>query len=115
MRTKSLFICGLVSAAVLSLSAKSVEMPLTNPEVPFARKETKSAEKQKPFLDEKGNCFRFGSKTVLVNPNGYIRIIDSGREIANIFFYTKNGVTIMIDAGYNYDRLAENVRQGVYR
>lgn len=27
--------------------------------------------------------------------------------IANIFFYTKNGTTIMIDAGYNYDRLAE--------
>lgn len=27
--------------------------------------------------------------------------------IANIFFYTKDGTTIMIDAGYNYDRLAE--------
>lgn len=27
--------------------------------------------------------------------------------IANIFFYTKNGTIIMIDAGYNYDRLAE--------
>ena len=27
--------------------------------------------------------------------------------IANIFFYTKNETTIMIDAGYNYDRLAE--------
>ena len=25
--------------------------------------------------------------------------------IANIFFYTRNGTTIMIDAGYNYDRL----------
>lgn len=30
--------------------------------------------------------------------------------IANIFFYTKNGTTIMIDAGYNYDRLAEKMR-----
>ena len=30
--------------------------------------------------------------------------------IANIFFYTKNGVTIMIDAGYNYDRLAEKMQ-----
>ena len=30
--------------------------------------------------------------------------------IANIFFYTKNGKTIMIDAGYNYDRLAEKMR-----
>ena len=29
--------------------------------------------------------------------------------IANIFFYTKNGTTIMIDAGYNYDRLAEKM------
>ena len=28
--------------------------------------------------------------------------------VANIFFYTKNGTTIMIDAGYNYDRLREN-------
>ncbi len=30
--------------------------------------------------------------------------------IANIFFYTKNGTTIMIDAGYNYERLAEKMR-----
>ncbi len=30
--------------------------------------------------------------------------------IANIFFYTKNGTTIMIDAGYNYDRLGEKMR-----
>ena len=29
--------------------------------------------------------------------------------IANIFFYTKNGVTIMIDAGYNYSRLEEKM------
>ena len=29
--------------------------------------------------------------------------------IANIFFYTKNGATVMIDAGYNYDRLAEKM------
>ena len=29
--------------------------------------------------------------------------------IANIFFYTKNGVTIMIDAGYNYARLREKM------
>ena len=109
MNTKFLSACGVMAAAVLSFAGKPLEMPLTNPEAPFVRKETKSAEKSKPFLDEKGNCFRFGSKTVLVNPNGYIRILDSGKEIANIFFYTKNGVTIMIDAGYNYDRLAENV------
>ena len=29
--------------------------------------------------------------------------------VANIFFYTKNGVTIMIDAGYNYARLREKM------
>lgn len=29
--------------------------------------------------------------------------------IANIFFYKKNGTTIMIDAGYNYDRLSEKM------
>ena len=27
--------------------------------------------------------------------------------VANIFFYRKDDTTIMIDAGYNYDRLAE--------
>jgi glyoxylase-like metal-dependent hydrolase (beta-lactamase superfamily II) len=29
--------------------------------------------------------------------------------IANIFFYTKDGITIMIDAGYNYGRLKEKM------
>ena len=29
--------------------------------------------------------------------------------IANIFFYTKNDTTIMIDAGYNYARLKEKM------
>ena len=29
--------------------------------------------------------------------------------VANIFFYTKNGTTIMIDAGYNYARLKEKM------
>ncbi len=29
--------------------------------------------------------------------------------VANIFFYTKDGVTIMIDAGYNYERLKEKM------
>ena len=29
--------------------------------------------------------------------------------VANIFFYTKDGVTIMIDAGYNYERLQEKM------
>lgn len=29
--------------------------------------------------------------------------------VANIFFYTKNGAVIMIDAGYSYDRLREKM------
>ena len=29
--------------------------------------------------------------------------------VANIFFYTKNGTTIMLDAGYNYPRLKEKM------
>ena len=30
--------------------------------------------------------------------------------VANIYFYTKDGYTIMIDAGYNYDKLAEKMQ-----
>ena len=30
--------------------------------------------------------------------------------VANVFFYTRNGKTIMIDAGYNYERLAEKMK-----
>ena len=29
--------------------------------------------------------------------------------VANVYFYTKNGRTIMIDAGYNYERLEEKM------
>ena len=29
--------------------------------------------------------------------------------VANIFFYRKGDTTVMIDAGYNYDRLAEKM------
>ena len=32
--------------------------------------------------------------------------------VANIYFYTKNNVTIMIDAGYNYARLREKEHGG---
>ena len=40
---------------------------------------------------------------------GYIdeRVACVREWVVNIFFYTKNGTTIMIDAGYNYDRLRE--------
>lgn len=30
--------------------------------------------------------------------------------VADVFFYTKNGTTIMIDAGYNYDALSEKMK-----
>ena len=37
--------------------------------------------------------------------------VASVREwVANIFFYRKNGTTIMIDAGYNYDLLEEKMK-----
>lgn len=42
------------------------------------------------FIDEKVGCIR--------------------EYVANIYFYTKDGHTIVIDAGYNYDRLAEKMR-----
>ena len=43
-----------------------------------------------------------------------VRLIDENvacvREwVANIFFYRKGDTTIMVDAGYNYDRLAEKM------
>ncbi len=42
---------------------------------------------------------------------GYIdeRVACVREWIANIFFYTKNGKTVMIDAGYNYGRLREKM------
>ena len=42
------------------------------------------------FIDERVRCIR--------------------EYVANIYFYTKDGQTIMIDAGYNYDRLAEKMQ-----
>ncbi len=41
------------------------------------------------FIDERVSCIR--------------------EYVANIYFYTKDGYTIMIDAGYNYDRLEEKM------
>ena len=31
--------------------------------------------------------------------------------VANIFFYRKDGTTIMMDTGYNYNRLAEKLEE----
>ncbi len=45
-----------------------------------------------------------------LNPGHIDKRVSCVREfVANIFFYTKNGVTIMIDAGYNYGRLKEKM------
>lgn len=37
------------------------------------------------------------------------RVLCIREWVANIFFYTENGTTIMIDAGYNYDCLKEKM------
>lgn len=42
------------------------------------------------FIDERVSCIR--------------------EYVANVYFYTKDGHTLMIDAGYNYDRLKEKMR-----
>lgn len=63
-------------------------------------------------FQEKFMAFKFRGKEIFKPLN--TGVIDSHvkciREfIANIFFYTKNGTTIMIDAGYNYERLREKM------
>ena len=57
--------------------------------------------------------FAFRGKEIFKPLNtGFIdKRVSCVREyVANIYFYTKDGYTIMIDAGYNYDRLAEKMR-----
>ena len=57
--------------------------------------------------------FMFRGKEIFKPLNtGYIdeRVSCIREYVANIYFYTKDGYTIMIDAGYNYDRLAEKMR-----
>lgn len=63
-------------------------------------------------FQEKFMALKFRGKEIFKPLNtgtidGHVKCI---REfIANIFFYTKDGTTIMIDAGYNYDRLQEKM------
>lgn len=63
-------------------------------------------------FQEKFMALKFRGKEIFKPLNtgtidGHVKCI---REfIANIFFYTKNGTTIMIDAGYNYDHLQEKM------
>ena len=56
--------------------------------------------------------FMFKGKEIFKPLNtGFIddRVSCMREYVANIYFYTKDGHTIMIDAGYNYDRLAEKM------
>ena len=68
----------------------------------------KDSLKQQKFMS-----FMFRGKEIFKPLNTGIideRISCIREYVANIYFYTKDGYTIMIDAGYNYDRLAEKMR-----
>ncbi len=68
--------------------------------------------KQASESQEKIMARLFRGKAIFTPLNtGYIDdYVSCIREfVANIFFYTKNDTTIMIDAGYNYDRLNEKM------
>ncbi len=68
--------------------------------------------KQASAFQKKTMSFIYRGKEIFKPLNtGWIdeRVACIREWIANIFFYTKNGTTIMIDAGYNYDRLAEKM------
>ena len=67
----------------------------------------KDSKNQQKFMS-----FMFRGKEIFKPLNtGYIdeRVSCIREYVANIYFYTKDGYTIMIDAGYNYDRLAEKM------
>ena len=68
----------------------------------------KDSLKQQKFMS-----FMFRGKEIFKPLNtGHIdeRVSCIREYVANIYFYTKDGYTIMIDAGYNYDRLTEKMR-----
>lgn len=67
----------------------------------------KDSEFQKVFMS-----FLFRGKEIFKPLNtGWIdeRVGVVREWVANVFFYRKNGATIMIDAGYHYDRLQEKM------
>ncbi len=69
---------------------------------------SKSASK----MQEKVMALKFRGKEIFkpLNTGSIDDHVKCIREfIANIFFYTKSGTTIMIDAGYNYERLGEKM------
>ena len=68
--------------------------------------------KQASQMQEKVMSLLYRGKEIFKPLNtGYIDAhVGCIREyVANIFFYTKNGTTIMIDAGYSYPRLKEKM------
>ena len=67
----------------------------------------KDSENQKKFM---GRVFRGKEIFKPLNTGWIDEHVACVREwVANIFFYTKNGKTIMVDAGYNYKRLGEKM------
>ena len=68
---------------------------------------------RKATEDQRKSMSRLFRGTQIFKPlnSGHIdaRVSCVREWIANIFFYTKNGTTIMIDAGYNYPRLKEKM------
>ena len=78
----------------------------------YSRKEDKIMSKQASQFQKKVMSFGYRGKEIFktLNTGRIDEYVSCVREwIANIFFYTKNGTTIMIDAGYNYERLAEKM------
>jgi len=70
----------------------------------MARKDSENQKKSMGFLFRGKEIFK------PLNTGRIDERVACVREwVANIFFYTKNGITIMIDAGYNYERLAEKM------
>lgn len=67
----------------------------------------KDSDSQRSFMS-----FMYRGKEIFKPLNtGWIdeRVATVREWIANVYFYTKNGKTIMIDAGYNYERLEEKM------
>ena len=67
----------------------------------------KDSDSQRSFMS-----FMYRGKEIFKPLNtGWIdeRVATVREWVANVYFYTKNGKTIMIDAGYNYDRLEEKM------
>lgn len=68
--------------------------------------------RQASKFQEKFMALKFRGKEIFkpLNTGSIDSHVKCIREfIANIFFYTKDGTTIMIDAGYNYERLREKM------